>query len=211
LSDEEEARAASKQFFKDVSSRPMHHELASQPYSPLITLMTVDFLLTARDLPGWPGLVPTIDFRSVLKKSVAELENTGYGQERLCRELRILHHVAIRHGLEPFFRRSVRRASRRAQRAALTGTGVNRKTIYVDGAAYNIHNIFDAAYVARALCQMAEDWSVRTLFRSGCTALVNRLRATRRISPFPAETEWSGAALEGIGGGPQNAGAEWPG
>jgi hypothetical protein len=34
----------------------MYAKLASQQYSPfLFTLMAVDYLLTAKDLPGWPA------------------------------------------------------------------------------------------------------------------------------------------------------------
>ena len=52
---DEKSRREAKQFFEDNVRRTMHSQLASQPYSPLVTLMTADYLLTARDLPGWPG------------------------------------------------------------------------------------------------------------------------------------------------------------
>ncbi|MEO5991266.1 MAG: glycosyltransferase family A protein, partial [Ferruginibacter sp.] len=63
------SRKEAKQFFKDNSRRLMHADLASQQYSPLITLMTADFLLTAQDLPGWPGKFPPISFESLLRAS----------------------------------------------------------------------------------------------------------------------------------------------
>src|SRR5467141_3182839 len=63
----DQARKQSEAFFKAASQRPMHRELGSQPYSPLIALMTADYLLTARDLPGWPGVRPAIDFRELLR------------------------------------------------------------------------------------------------------------------------------------------------
>ena len=37
--------------YKDIY---MYKWLAAQPYSPLVTLMTADYLLTAKDLPGMP-------------------------------------------------------------------------------------------------------------------------------------------------------------
>ena len=52
---DKKSREESEQFFNDSIRRTMHAELASQQYSPLITLMTADYLLTAKDLPGWPG------------------------------------------------------------------------------------------------------------------------------------------------------------
>ena len=55
VSTDAKAIEQSEIFFRDVSSRPMHAELASQACSPLITLMTADYLLVSRDLPGVPG------------------------------------------------------------------------------------------------------------------------------------------------------------
>jgi len=83
LSNDAKSIQATNVFMKDVSSRPMHPELASQPYSPLITLMTVDYLLTARDLPGWGGTFPPIDYRQVLIKGLQKVDNGMYGDERL--------------------------------------------------------------------------------------------------------------------------------
>jgi glycosyltransferase involved in cell wall biosynthesis len=61
VSGDTRSKRQSEDFFRSAASVPMHPELASQPYSPLITLMTADFLLHARDLPGWPGRVQAID------------------------------------------------------------------------------------------------------------------------------------------------------
>jgi hypothetical protein len=44
LANEDAAKRNSQAFFKTVDAVPMHEELAGQPYSPLITLMTVDYL-----------------------------------------------------------------------------------------------------------------------------------------------------------------------
>ena len=55
------SRQQAEQFFKDNEFKKMHPNLASQPYSPLVTLMTADYLLTARDLPGWRGEFKNID------------------------------------------------------------------------------------------------------------------------------------------------------
>ena len=50
MSNDEQRKKTSEIFFQNTSLKSMHRELASQPYSPLITLMTVDYLLTAKDL-----------------------------------------------------------------------------------------------------------------------------------------------------------------
>src|SRR5690606_6798862 len=60
-----ESKKAAQQFFKDNRQKRMHPLLASQEYSPLVTLMTADYLLTAKDLPGWPGKFSPISFEEL--------------------------------------------------------------------------------------------------------------------------------------------------
>ena len=67
------AKKLSNSFYRAVADVPMHRDLASQPYSPLISLMTADYLLTAKDLPGWPGDVSAIDYKNLLMKGLKEL------------------------------------------------------------------------------------------------------------------------------------------
>jgi glycosyltransferase involved in cell wall biosynthesis len=133
ISNDEEAKKASDMFFQSVTSRPMHRELASQPYSPLITLMTVDYLLTARDLPGWAGSFPPIDYRQVLLNGIKELAHGLYGDERISRELEILNQIAEKHELGEFFRGKVRRSNRYRKRSYFEGSGINTSAFFLDG------------------------------------------------------------------------------
>jgi len=190
LSNNEKAKIESEMFFQNVSSRPMHSELASQPYSPLITLMTVDYLLTARDLPGWAGSFPLINYKQVLQNGLMELANGFYGEERICRELKILNQIAQKHELGEFFREIVRRSSRKQKRFSHSGSGIDRKTIYLDGYSYNLHNIFDAAYAAQNLCQAYSDMKLTTLVQSIARSLRGRFRTIMKGTPFPPESEW---------------------
>ena len=190
LTNDEKAKIASEMFFQNVSSRPMHGELASQPYSPLITLMTVDYLLTARDLPGWAGSFPPINYKKVLQNGLMELANGFYGEERICRELKILNQIAEKHELNGFFREQVRRSSRNRKQFHFSGSGIDRKTIYLDGYSYNLHNIFDAAYAAQLIYQAYSDMKLTSLVQSIARSLRNRFRAISKGNPFPPESEW---------------------
>jgi len=190
LSNDEKAKVTSEIFFQNVSLKPMHSELASQSYSPLITLMTVDYLLTARDLPGWAGSFPPINYKQVLQNGLMELANGFYGEERICRELKILNQIAEKHELGEFFREKARRSSRRRKRIIFSGSGIDRKTIYLDGYSYNLHNIFDAAYAAQHICQAYSDMKLTTLVQSIARSLRNRFRAISKEKPFPPESEW---------------------
>ena len=169
----------------------MHAELASQPYSPLITLMTVDYLLTARDLPGWAGTIPPIDYRKVLLKGLNELAHGLYGEERVCRELTILQQIAEQHGLGDYFRSHVRGARRNRTREPFDGAGVNASAFFVDGPTYQLRNIFDAAHAAKYLYQAYADLSPSNVLRLITRSLRYRIGAMGKGAPFPPEAEWA--------------------
>jgi len=191
LSNDGKAKKESEMFIRNVSSRPMHREMASQPYSPLITLMTVDYLLTARDLPGWAGSYPPIDYRQVLLKAIKELAHGLYGDERICRELEILNQIAEKHELGEFYRRKVRRSNRYRKRSYFAGSGVNASAFFLDGYAYNLHNIFDAAYAAQNIYQAYSDLKLRPFVKIIARSLMYRFRALGKGDPFPPESEWA--------------------
>jgi hypothetical protein len=191
LDNEKSARATSESFFRDVATRPMHHELASQPYSPLITLMTADYLLTVQDLPGWGGGRFTIDYRQVLIKSLGELSHGLYGNDRICRELGILNQIAERHGLGSFFRDRVRRATRARSRRPFEGTGVNATSILLDAAPYQVHNILDAAYAVQTLYNVYLEATPATAFTALSRSIRYRIAALRRGKPFPPVESWT--------------------
>lgn len=198
LSNAEQAKKDSEAFFKNVSEKPMHAELASQPYSPLITLMTVDYLLTARDLPGWAGSFPSIDYQQVLLGGLNELAHGLYGEERISRELRILNSIAEMHGLGEFFRRKVRVSKSYRKRTHFQGSGINTNAFFLDGKAYNIHNIFDAAYAAQNIYQAYLDIKPASLIKVISRSLMYRFHALGKGGHFPPESEWA------VGGSSEN-------
>lgn len=191
LSNEERAKRSSQEFVRSVASRPMHPDLASQPYSPLITLMTADYLLTARDLPGWAGEFPPLDYRRLLGKGLSELANGLYGDERIHRELRILNEIAKKHGLSRYFQEAVRRTPRHKARALFGGTGFNRSGILLDGAAFRIRDIVDAAYVAQSVYQTYLELTPAALLKTFARSLRYRWSTLGGTRPFPSVSEWS--------------------
>jgi glycosyltransferase involved in cell wall biosynthesis len=191
ISNNEKAKKESEIFFQDVSSKPMHRELAAQPYSPLITLMTVDYLLTASDLPGWPGRLPPIDYRQVILNGIKELAHGLYGGERICRELEILNKIAEKHGLGEFFRDRVNRSKRCRARTPFDGSGINASAFFLDARSYNLRNIFDAAYAAQNIYQFYFDLNPSFLVKIIFKSIKYRFRAMGKGKPFPAESEWN--------------------
>lgn len=189
LTNDDTARAQSQAFFRQAEQRPMHADLGRQPYSPLIALMTADYLLTARDLPGWPGQVPDIDYRQMLEKALGELKDGHFAPAGLARELAILHGIAAHHGLDGWFRELVARARRNA-REPLEGNAISPRRLYLDATRLNLEDIVDAAYFTYALHRANAALSLRTI----ADALVRSWRfrglSSTPGTPFPPESEW---------------------
>lgn len=195
LANSEHGRKQSIAFFKSAARRPMHSELGSQPYSPLIALMTADYLLTARDLPGWPGVVPRIDFRDVLLKGLAEIQDGLFAYDRTVRELSILYGIAMHHGLGDFFRAKVR-STRRNARKPLEGNAISPKRVYIDATQQKIENVFDAAYFAYFAHAMSSSLSSGTVWNALTNSARYRMLSIKKGAPFPDESEWMMAATD---------------
>lgn len=196
LSNEKKAKKESEHFYRTVISTPMHKELASQPYSPLITLMTVDYLLTARDLSGWPGRFPAIDFRRVLRNGIKELAHGLYGEERLCRELKILEKIAEKHDLGEAFRKKIRSSKRRRQKKPFSGSGISPMMCFLDAQEFGVENIVDAAYAAANYYRAFEKISFSMLFKALAGSVKYRMRSLARGASFPPESEWSECCIK---------------
>ena len=190
LANSEEAKKRSEAFFRDVSDAPMHERLASQPYSPLITLMTADYLFTVSNLPGWPGRFPPIDFSQLLDNSLNELSHGLYSDERLGRELNILNAIADSYGLGPYFRKKVGRTRRFVKKDPFQGNGISPRQFFLEGEAYGMRNIFDAAYFAYFAHELAPKLSLSTLGDGLINSLRYRLRSIRRGHYFPDASKW---------------------
>lgn len=142
---DDKSKAEAQQFFNDSLRRTMHKELASQPYSPLVTLMTADYLLTARDLPGWPGKFDMFSFEDLLKKSFSFMSTSLFESEVLVRELRILKAIAEQHGLSGLFEELYKKTKLNKKIGKPVHGFVLTHSIRFDGTELNINNIYEAS------------------------------------------------------------------
>ncbi len=196
----EKAKEQSESFFRKAAQLPMHAELASQPYSPLIALMTADYLYTARDLPGWPGKFPDIDFRLLIEKSLAELEHGLYSESRLGRELNILCAIAESKGLIEHFRRCLASSRRFVVKDHFSGNGISPSAVFFDGQRFGLRDIVDAAYFAYLAHEAGPQLSLGTAWGALRNSLQFRLRSMKRAGPMPAESSWRVPASSGAAG-----------
>lgn len=143
------SKKESQQFFNDSIRRTMHRELASQPYSPLVTLMTADYLLTARDLHGWPGKFEMFTFESLIKETFKLLESSYFANEVLIRELKILKEIAIQHNLVDLFNELHKSTIKKHIIAENVYGFVITNSIRFDGSELGINNIYDASLATK--------------------------------------------------------------
>ena len=143
---DKKSREEAEQFFKDNIRRTMHEQLASQPYSPLQTLMTADYLLTAQDLPGWPAKdYFNISFDNLIKRTFRMIVENYYEDEVLVRELKILQKIAEQHNLLNLFNSQITSLERNfVSNPDVFGDAITH-SIRLEGSSWGINDIYDAA------------------------------------------------------------------
>lgn len=169
------SREEAQQFFNDNISRTMHDELASQQYSPLITLMTADYLLTAQDLPGWPGKFAPISFEALIRASFKFIEKEPFENDVLVRELNILKEIAKKHGLLDLFNQLLATTRRKVVRKEEVYGFVITHSIRFDGTELGINNIFDASLATNFVYNFYNKISFKELIafiRNTCRILI---------------------------------------
>lgn len=147
---DEKSKIEARQFFEDNARKTMHSELASQQYSPLITLMTADYLLTARDLPGWPGKFDLFTYEHLIRKTFDMLVRNPFANEVLVRELRILREIAIQHNLLDLFNFLLKNTKRKLSPTYRIDGFLLTKNVYEFNATeMGINNIFEASLAVK--------------------------------------------------------------
>ena len=143
---DEKSKKEAQEFFNDNIRRTMHRDLASQPYSPLYKLMTADYLLTARDLPGWPGHFDMFRYEDLLKATFKMLETNPFENEVLVREMRILKKIAEQHNILDLYNHLLKTTKRKLVKTdVFDGLVVTPNSIIYDGGSIGLNNIYDAA------------------------------------------------------------------
>jgi len=179
LSNKKEAKKISEEFFNNSSSRPMHKNLAGENYSPLITLMTADYLLTSADLKNWQGVVPKINYMTLIDKSINELSHGIFSRERVSRELNIIKNIAKLHGLESYFQEKINIQFRRKSRKPIAGSAINMNGVFIDGSKFNINNIYEATIKAGLIRDIIYNLSLRALILVLIKSILYKLKSLK--------------------------------
>jgi len=160
---DEKSKSEANQFFKDNANRKMHHLLAGEAYSPLVTLMTADYLLTAQDLPGWPGKFKPISFEALIRASFKLMEGGTFENEVLIRELNILKAIARQHNLEPVFFDLLRKSKKKVFTLGEVYGFAITNSIRFEGTELGVQNIYDASLATNFVNRFYNRLSLRFL------------------------------------------------
>jgi glycosyltransferase involved in cell wall biosynthesis len=180
---DDKSREEAHQFFEDNIRRKMHIELASQQYSPLSTLMTADYLLTARDLPGWPGKFEPISFKELIIASFKLLGRRPFENEVLVRELNILKEIAKQHDLLDLFNQLLATTKRKVVTNKDVYGFIITNSIRFEGTEVGINNIFDASLATNFIYNFYNKISLKEIF----TIIRNTLKILIRSKKYKVE------------------------
>lgn len=159
------SKKEAEQFFNDNIRRTMHKDLAYQQYSPLITLMTADYLLTARDLSGWPGKFEMFTCEHLIRKTFEFLVRAPFANELLVRELKILREVAIQNEeINLFYELLNKTRQKLIFDNKIDGFIVTKNVFEFNGAEMGINNVFDAALATRFAYESCNMVSMKNIF-----------------------------------------------
>lgn len=178
------SRKEAEQFFKDNKTKKMHPELASQEYSPLEPLMTADYLLTARDLPGWPGKFKPFTFESLIRATFKFIETQNFENDVLVRELKILREIAKQHDLLDLFNSLMKTSKRKVIREKNVYGFVITNSIRFDGNQLGIDNIYDAALATNFVYNFYN----KTSWKLFANLVKNTFKVLRRQKKYKIES-----------------------
>jgi glycosyltransferase involved in cell wall biosynthesis len=173
---DEKSKTEANQFFKDNVNRKMHHLLASEAYSPLVTLMTADYLLTAYDLPGWPGKFKPISFERLIRASFKLMNGGTFENEVLVRELHILKAIANQHNLDHLFFNLLKKPQKKIFIMDEVYGFAITNSIRFEGTELGVENIYDASLATNFVYRFYNRLSLQFLLGG----LINSLRIVLR-------------------------------
>jgi hypothetical protein len=146
--------------------------------------MTADYLLTAKDLPGWPGKFTPISFEALIHASFKLIENGSFENEVLVRELNILKEIAKQHNLLELFNQLMVKTKRKVIIMEDVYGFVITNSIRFEGTELGIHNIFDASLATNFVYNIYNKISIKEIFRF----IRNTLRILVRKNKYKRES-----------------------
>ena len=129
--------------------------------------MAADYLLTARDLPGWPGKINNFSFENLIRKTFENIARRPFETDVLVRELNILKEIAIQHDLLPLFNSLLEITKQKRSTASQESRYgfMITQSIRFNGAEIGIYNIFDASLAIPVIDNIYRWWKFKRVFQ----------------------------------------------
>ena len=146
--------------------------------------MTADFLLTARDLPGWQGKFSPIDYKKLISIALIEIEDGLFPEDRVLRELNILYRIAEHNNLKDFFLKKLKKSKKNSRRP-LEGNAISPRLLYIDALEFKVNNVFDASYVAHYTHIILPRLGFKIFFKMLINSIKYRYLTFKKGEPLP--------------------------
>jgi glycosyltransferase involved in cell wall biosynthesis len=171
---DERSRFESQQFFNDSIRRTMHQDLDSQPYSPIVTLMTADYLLTAKDLPDWPARnAYDVSIRNLLVQTFSFISQSYFSNETLVRELIILRKIAEKHNMIELYDSLYQTTRKKIMHNKVKKEFTITRSLRFSGAEIGVNDIFEASLAIPFIYNFASQFN----FKKFCNGVLNGAKA----------------------------------
>ncbi len=170
------ALKTSQTFFKKMKDVKMNEELGSVPYSPLITLMTADFIYTTNKINSKKI---TINPKSIIEKSLSELQDGLYGDEKIKRELKIISDFSKYVSLHDYFIKQLQ-IKKRNKRYNFEGNGFSPRLIYINASNIDIDNVYEASYFIKHYLKFNNSFNLTIFLKAFINSLKYKLSSFRK-------------------------------
>lgn len=180
LANDELSKKNSEQFFNSASQTHMHAKLGGQAYSPLIALMTADFLYMASDLKGWLHEQPQIVPSNMLNKALIELSHGIYSDSRMPRELEILKAISKHLDHESCYEGLLSKISKKKSHLKFSKSGLNHYATFIDLSDTGINNVYAASIAAQAIIQFKTEFITFALLKRVGSSVAHYLGSKKK-------------------------------
>jgi glycosyltransferase involved in cell wall biosynthesis len=133
----------SSKFFKESKAVPMASQLGSTPYSPLISLMTADFIFQTDNI-FHHRYSELIDFDNLIYKAAKELCAGSFSTIKIQREMEILYSIAEIHGKVDYLKLLCSKLKRNGT-SVLSGDMISPNFLILDAPNRKVFNVRDAS------------------------------------------------------------------
>lgn len=133
----------SSKFFRESKAVPMASQLGSAPYSPLISLMTADFIFQTDEI-FQHGYSELVDFDKLIHDAVNELCAASFSVDKIQREIEILYRIAVHNDKVEHLKRLCSKLRRRGD-SVFCGDMISPNFLILDAPSRNMFNVRDAS------------------------------------------------------------------